>query len=563
MVIRFLNALFLFSIIILGIGSCRTDSRILELNGIEKQWLEAHPFIVFAVDNTYPPLNYINKQGNLTGLNIDLVRLIEKRLGIAIRLEGSNWDIALEKAMKHEVDGVINASALEERKSKLNFTNGFFRDPYALISHRTDLDISGFQDLNGKRIATKKNSIHQQIVTNQNPKIEIVEISTLTEGINLLLSQKVDGVFDDLAPLYYIISNSNLSNLKVAFVETNTEGSSIGVRNDDLVLLSILNKAINSISEDEKMTIQNRWLSFTPEKDYTLFYVTIFILIVLLLIIGLWSWSLKIVVKRKTFQLNEELQQRKFTEAALVKAKEEAIQSDKLKSAFLANMSHEIRTPLNSIIGFSGLLAESDLSNEERANYNKIISSSSNSLLSLIDDIIDFSKIEAGYIEINIKEVPLINVLNDLKTIYDFEISEKLDVIKSHLEFNIFINDEISNIILVTDEIRIKQIFTILINNAIKFTKSGTINVGGKLIDKNTIQLFVQDTGLGISKENQVLIFDRFMKIEDNNDNIYRGAGLGLSIAKHLVILLGGTIWVESELNKGSIFSFTIPKKVN
>lgn len=249
----------------------------------------------------------------------------------------------------------------------------------------------------------------------------------------------------------------------------------------------------------------------------------------------------------------------------LIIAKEKAEESDRLKSSFLANMSHEIRTPLNSIIGFSNIIIEEKLTEDERISFKQIIGSSCNSLLKLINDIIDFSKIEAGHLEIFIEDVPVNKILNEIREIYNLEINNlPINEVNQQVEFNVEIEDNLSSLVLSTDEHRLKQVLSILLNNALKFTQSGSIIVGcRKIEDANKVQFFVKDTGIGISKQNHSIIFQRFRKADEEKSNQYRGAGLGLSIAQHLVNLLSGEIFVESEIGKGTTFYFTIPLKSN
>lgn len=272
--------------------------------------------------------------------------------------------------------------------------------------------------------------------------------------------------------------------------------------------------------------------------------------------------------KQQILQQNSELYQHRNELELLVAqrthelliAKEKAEESDKLKSSFLANLSHEIRTPLNAIIGFSSIIADDDVEAQERSVYKQIIQNNGFSLLSLIDDIIDFSKIEAGYINIVIKNIPLKNVLENVNQIYNFQIKRQLSSAEKKIDFKIITADDTNSLTLKTDETRLSQILTNLINNAIKFTSQGFIEVGYQVINRNqSIQFYVKDSGIGIKKEHQKIIFERFRKIEENENQIHRGAGLGLAISYQLVSLLGGSIWVESEENKGATFYFTIP----
>ena len=244
-------------------------------------------------------------------------------------------------------------------------------------------------------------------------------------------------------------------------------------------------------------------------------------------------------------------------EKDLVAAKERAEESDRLKSAFLANMSHEIRTPMNAILGFAALLKEEDLDPDEKKQFVDIINSSGYSLLEIINDIIEMSKIEAGQISINKKETDIYKLTSTVFSQHTIHANNK----NIELKFSPpAVNEEL---ILLVDDIKIKQILTNLMDNAIKFTDDGHVELGYK-VHETEIEFFVKDTGIGISKENHQSIFDRFNKIswETGTKKIYPGTGLGLSICKAYLDKMGGTIRVESEKGKGTSFYFTIPKDI-
>jgi PAS domain S-box-containing protein len=260
--------------------------------------------------------------------------------------------------------------------------------------------------------------------------------------------------------------------------------------------------------------------------------------------------------ENKIFAICRDITERKLYEKQLKDAKIKAEEADKLKSAFLANMSHEIRTPMNAIVGFADLLGRAELKDEERETYIKIIKSSSNSLLGLINDIIDLSKIEVERININKIEFSLQTVLLELYSSYSSETEENVQLIFDN-------QDETDSIRLTTDPLRFKQVFTNLIDNALKFTDKGTVNFGYSIKSKSKIQFYVKDTGIGIPKSKQEIIFDRFRKLEEDSSKLYRGTGLGLTISKKLIELLGGRIWLESEQNQGATFYFDLPLNKN
>jgi signal transduction histidine kinase len=236
----------------------------------------------------------------------------------------------------------------------------------------------------------------------------------------------------------------------------------------------------------------------------------------------------------------------------LTEAKKKAEESDKLKSAFLANVSHEIRTPLNSIIGFSSLLGDPALNEETRKTYIDLIESNNESLLVLIDEIIDLSKIEAHQLALNKIDFSVDDLIKELFRM--FNQSNK----NNEIELRIVLSPEGKELFVISDRVRVKQIFINLISNAFKFTNAGTIEFGHLLSVKDGIVLYVKDSGIGISKEHHKAIFQRFRKLNENTGKVYRGTGLGLAITQKLVELLGGKIWLDSEPGKGTIFYFTL-----
>ncbi len=237
-------------------------------------------------------------------------------------------------------------------------------------------------------------------------------------------------------------------------------------------------------------------------------------------------------------------------------AKRKAEESDKLKSSFLANMSHEIRTPLNAISGFSALITSDIYSNERKEKFAGIIKSNIESLLKLVEDILEISKIEAGQVTIEKKYSNIDSMLIHITKLHKEELFQARGN-KVVLNYN---NPNRNTIEFNCDTIRVKQILSNLLSNAIKFTNEGTIELSFKT-NKNSITFWVKDTGIGIKKENIESIFNRFTKIEDNNPT-FRGTGIGLSISKSLTHIMGGQIWVESEINKGSVFYVDIPGEV-
>ena len=245
---------------------------------------------------------------------------------------------------------------------------------------------------------------------------------------------------------------------------------------------------------------------------------------------------------------------RKQSEMELIKAKERAEESDRLKSAFLANMSHEIRTPMNAIIGFTQLLADPNIASNKKEEFIKIITHNGQTLIRLIDDIIDIARIEAGQLIINNAECHLNVLLSELQ-------KQFLEIVQTVGKKNIDIILDIPSekIICYTDAFRLRQVLSNLIDNAIKFTNEGYIEIGLRKTDDNKLLFFVRDTGIGIPEDKRKLVFDRFRQLEEADTRSYGGTGLGLTISQNLVRMLNGEIHVDSNPGEGSTFHFALP----
>jgi PAS domain S-box-containing protein len=245
---------------------------------------------------------------------------------------------------------------------------------------------------------------------------------------------------------------------------------------------------------------------------------------------------------------------------ALLIAKEKAEESDRLKTAFLQNMSHEIRTPMNAIMGFSALMSENYNDQYKLEKFAAIINLRCNDLLDIINDILDIAKIESGQLSVTIEECNLFELFNELTTFFT---EHKKQLGKEHISLTLNVPAEMSDCIIITDKVKIKQIFINLIGNAFKFTESGSIEGGCKYDEHHNLIFYVSDTGIGIPHDKQAFVFERFAQVNHGKDKLVQGTGLGLSIVKGLINLLGGEIVLKSELYKGSTFTFTISYKTN
>ncbi|MDY6801131.1 MAG: cache domain-containing protein [Bacteroidota bacterium] len=255
------------------------------------------------------------------------------------------------------------------------------------------------------------------------------------------------------------------------------------------------------------------------------------------------------------YVIYRDITQQKETERILHDAKTKAEESDRLKSAFLTNMSHEVRTPMNAIIGFSNLIINRELSEKNKIEYLNIINQSSNNLLEIIDNIIDVSKIEAENLVINKVKCNINTILDEL---YIDVNQQKKEMGLKNVDIKLTKGVQSKSLEVITDPKRFKQIFSNLLDNALKFTENGFIEFG-YTIKENILLCFVKDTGIGFAKDQSKYIFEPFRQADDSSTRKYGGTGLGLTLAKKLIELLGGEINVEAEKNKGANFYFNIP----
>ncbi len=277
--------------------------------------------------------------------------------------------------------------------------------------------------------------------------------------------------------------------------------------------------------------------------------------------------QLELRVKERTVDIEEsnkkllkEIEEHKSTMKSLELAKNKAVEADKIKSNFLANISHEIRTPMNAITGYSQMLAYTNITTKKRNNYITLVQEGCVSLTNLIDDIVDFAAVESGQATIEKKEF---NPHPVLEFLYDHYTNELVRKKKENLILSYANENSESDLQINSDPSRFKQILSILIDNALKFTEKGHIEFGFTHPNESEIQFFVRDTGIGIDSKNYDLIFERFRQVDDSTTKKYGGTGIGLSVAKKLTELLGGEITLESTVGKGSTFFVKLPFNSN
>lgn len=312
-------------------------------------------------------------------------------------------------------------------------------------------------------------------------------------------------------------------------------------------------KSLESDNRIDEAEVSNHEQIMLKQRLLILFGVIGFVLLSLLLFL--------IIKHNRTIHQTNQLYNKKNEDILnqneqITKALMKVQQSERLKTTFLSNMSHEIRTPMNAIVGFSELLDISDFDDEDTDPFVDQIISNSEILLKIVDDIIDFSKIEAGEVALNIAPCRIDLLLCEMEDAFSTRLNS---LQREKLRLSLKLPDFIHDLTLNTDGIRLKQVINNLLDNALKFTAKGSIEFGVDRIEENSIYFYVRDTGIGVSEENKAFIFEKFRQVEESFTRKFGGVGLGLSLSKSFIELLGGKIWMESVLNNGSTFWFTLP----
>lgn len=376
-------------------------------------------------------------------------------------------------------------------------------------------------------------------------------------------------------------SISHLASIVGSEIEVKTTPDSGNIGRSSMIQANIVLKSWDGKPIASLVSKRDLKLNFNATR-YIFYIIVVFVLLLLILFYfqsRMWIYKpLKLVTDVLKTDNQESIEQLKKTPAEygrigvlfeafvtqkqeLIEAKEKAEESDRLKSAFLANMSHEIRTPMNGILGFAEILKAPDLTGEQQQEYISTMEKCGVRMLNIIDDIIDLSKIESGHINVSVSEINVNEKIKDIYTFFKSEAEQK----GLQMYYKNALPDK--EAIIKTDRNKLFAILTNLVKNAIKFTKTGSIEIGYSSTlrpaqsgaGSPTVTFFVKDTGIGIRQEQKEFIFERFRQVGESLSRDYQGAGLGLAISKAYVEILGGKIWVESENGNGSTFYFTIP----
>ncbi len=656
---------------------CVLARRPLALTLEQKAWIAAHPNPKLMIAGANVPLSFYDENGQLQGLSIDLLKLIERYTGLKFQIKRSDSvSDMVNQLQNHKVDALATLIIGDQWIDPKQYTRPYMISPFVVVTRRSEAGILGLEGLNGMRLALTQGNPLSEWVTQHYPKIKIVSVDNATRGLEMLAEGKVDGAVHTWFGADYFVTQHFRSDLHIASVFGPSYARvAMAVAPDNLILKDILNAALLQISPEALKELTDRWRSNTPPaaaSSWSTYYGLVYQISGVALLLGvvflIWIYYLRrqiqkrrkaerdlenqlefsrtlidgaplaLYVRDKEARLmhcnqayldfvqksREELigktliesghappefssrhhriyldvlkqgqpilndvdvemygqhhrlyhwvlpyrdtagesvgliggwldiSEREHLVTQLERAKEEAVQASRSKSAFLASMSHEIRTPISALVGLIELLRLQQASPEQMEESLDVAHQSAQSLLSLIGDILDLSKIEAGAMIASPRPTNLTELIESVHRLFE------PTALKKQLDYRL-VMDVIHKGVMI-DPLMLNQIVSNLLSNAVKFTEQGSVYVLLRELPESPVagryayEIQIGDTGIGLSEEEQQEIFEPFVQVGTHADRS-RGTGLGLSICHSLVQVLGMALSVESQKGVGSRFT--------
>ncbi|WP_406818902.1 transporter substrate-binding domain-containing protein [Pseudomonas sp. KnCO4] len=523
------------------------------LTAEEEAWIAANPTVSVLINTSLAPLTFNDPQNHPSGITLDLLKQISLRTGLRFKpVESPSAHTMIERLMRGDAQMIGALGYGADRSKQLRYTRPYLVSPRVLVTRNEPAPPAQANTLQGQRIALVRGSPQRAMLQRRYPQATLVEVDNPLGLMEAVANGDADVALSSHINAAYYISHVFKDRLRITSVlDDDPAVAAFAVAADQPQLQAILDKALLSIPPDELDQLINRWrtstlVSDSPWRDYRTLALQVLVLSALLLAgVVFWNSYLRKLINQRTeaqHALQAQLALSRGLLEQLRQAKDDAEQASQTKSTFLATMSHEIRTPMNAVIGLLEMALEDSRSGHCDTQTLQTAHDSAIGLLELIGDILDISRIESGHITLQPVPTNLVELVRASVRVFEGNARAKGLHLYSELpDASVWVE---------ADPLRLKQVLSNLISNAIKFTDRGEVQASLRLLAADTdaapltVELTVRDTGIGISPADQARLFNAF--VQADGPRARQGAGLGLVISRTLAELMGGSLNLQS-----------------